>query len=93
MVEAFSRRWGIAEFALFGSVLRDDFCPDSDIDVLVTFAPGIQQSLGKWLEMQDELKQMLGRDVDLVDRESVARSVNWYRRRRIFESAEVLYAA
>ncbi len=89
----FSRRWGIAELALFGSVLRDDFHMDSDVDVLVTFARGAKQSLGSWLEMQDELKSILGRNVDLIDRDSIERSVNWYRRLIILESAEVLYAA
>jgi predicted nucleotidyltransferase len=92
-VADFARRWGVTEFALFGSVLRDDFRPDSDVDVLVTFAAGTKRSLGDWINMQDELTLMFGRPVDLVDRESIERSLNWYRKTIILESAEVLYAA
>ncbi len=89
----FCRRWGIVEFALFGSILRDDFRPNSDVDVLVTVAPSSTLSLDDWIRMQDELQALFGRNVDLVDRESIERSVNWYRKRVILESAEVLYAA
>ncbi len=92
-VADFSRRWGVVEFALFGSAVRDDFRSDSDVDVLVTFAPDAKLSLGDWIAMHDELKQIVGRDVDLVDRQSIERSLNWYRKRIILDSAEVLYAA
>ena len=59
-------RWQITEFALFGSVLRDDFRPDSDIDVLVSFAPTAQRGLTETLQIRDELEALFGRPVDLL---------------------------
>jgi len=92
-IAEFCRRWQIKELALFGSVLRDDFRPDSDIDLLVTFVPGASRSLFNHVDMQDELTSMLGRKVDLVSRHGVERSENVRRRREILETAEVIYAA
>lgn len=89
----FCRRWKIVEFSLFGSVLRDDFRPDSDIDVLVTFSPDATWSLFDHVEMRDELVAMLGRNVDLLSRNAVEKSHNKIRRRAILESAEVIHAA
>jgi uncharacterized protein len=89
----FCRRWKIAELALFGSVLRDDFRPDSDVDVLVTFAPDAQWSLFDHVDMEDELRQILGRPVDLVNRRGIERSRNPLRRRAILESAQVVHVA
>jgi predicted nucleotidyltransferase len=87
----FCRRWKIAEFALFGSVLRDDFRQDSDIDVLVTFSPEAGWSLFDHVTMQDELKAVFGRTVDLVSRRGIERSQNYIRRKAILNSAEVIY--
>lgn len=89
----FCRRWKITELALFGSVLRDDFRPDSDVDVLVTFAPDAQWSLFDHVDMEDELRQILGRSVDLVNRRGIERSRNQHRRRAILESAQVVHVA
>jgi uncharacterized protein len=89
----FCRRWKIAELALFGSVLRDDFRPDSDVDVLVTFAADAQWSLFDHVDMEDELKEILGRPVDLVNRRGIERSRNPFRRKAILESARVVHAA
>ncbi len=89
----FCQRWKITEFAFFGSVLRDDFRPDSDIDVLVTFAPDAQWSLFDHVDMQDELEALFGRKVDLVSRRGIERSRNYIRRQSILGSAEVVYAA
>ncbi|MHB9038400.1 MAG: nucleotidyltransferase family protein [Armatimonadota bacterium] len=89
----FCKRWGIAELALFGSVLRDDFGPNSDVDVLVTFSPGARPTLFDMVHMQDELAGILGREVDLVSRRGVESSANYLRRKAILESAEVVYAA
>lgn len=83
-------RWKITEFALFGSVLRDDFRPDSDIDVLVTFAPDPNRSLFDLIDMKDELKAMFDRDVDLADKEGLK---NPYRRREILSTYQVIYAS
>jgi predicted nucleotidyltransferase len=91
-IRAFCDRWQVAELALFGSVLRDDFGPDSDVDVMVTFAPGAQQSFAELADMKEELEAMFGRPVDLLTRNGVEAMVNWYRRRAILESAKVVYA-
>jgi predicted nucleotidyltransferase len=89
----FCRSWNIVEFSLFGSVLRSDFGPDSDIDVLVTFAPDAAWTLLDHVEMQDELEVLLGRKVDLVSRRGIERSRNILRRDAILCSSEVFYAA
>lgn len=91
-IEEFCRKWGIAEFALFGSVLREDFGPDSDVDVLVSYAPGEGPSLFDHVEMEEELADIFGRPVDLLSRRGVERSENPYRKRAILESARVVYA-
>jgi len=92
-VAVFCRRWQIAELALFGSVLRDSFRPDSDVDVLVRFGPEAQHTLFDMVRMERELSQILGRDVDLVERAAVERSRNYIRRKEILRTAEVIYAA
>lgn len=89
----FCQKWKIREFALFGSVLRDDFQPNSDIDVSVTFFPEAKYSLFDLVHMQDELKEIFGREVDLVERRSVERSENYIRRKHILNSLEVVYVA
>lgn len=89
----FCKRWNIREFALFGSVLRDDFRPDSDVDVLITCDASVEQGLFEFVKMQKELSQMLGREVDLVSRRGVESSANHLRREAILSSIEVLHAA
>jgi hypothetical protein len=89
----FCRRWKITEFALFGSVLRDDFRPESDVDVLVSFAPDADWGLFDIVDMQEELKQIFGREVDLVERKAVEQSENYIRRRHILGSVEPVYVA
>jgi uncharacterized protein len=89
----FCQRWGILELDLFGSVLRDDFRPDSDVDVLVTFREGTRRSLMELVEMEQQLSDLVGRKVDLVERESVERSENYLRRRHILQSLQPIYVA
>jgi len=89
----FCRKWKITQLALFGSVLREDFRPESDIDVLVRFDPDSHWSLMDVVEMQDELEKVLGRKVDFVERSAIERSENYIRRRHILESAEPVYVA
>jgi hypothetical protein len=88
---AFCRRWKVTELALFGSVLRGDFRPDSDVDVLVTFDPKAHRTLFEMVDMQDDLARMLGRRVDLVSRRGVESSRNYLRRKAILSSAETIY--
>jgi predicted nucleotidyltransferase len=92
-IAAFCQRWNISQLALFGSVLRDDFGPDSDIDVLVTFAPGSARTLAAIGQLQQEIEALFGRPVDLVDRQSIERSPNYLRRRAILASARTVYSA
>lgn len=87
----FCHRWKISELSLFGSVLRDDFGPDSDIDVLVTFAPEASWSLLDHVTMQDELEMIFGRDVDLLSRRGLEHSRNYLRRKAILDNAEVIH--
>jgi len=89
----FCQRWRIHEFALFGSALRDDFDADSDLDILVTFAPKVSWSLLDHLRMERELAGLLGRPIDLFSRRAVERSQNWLRRQEILDTAEVVYVA
>jgi uncharacterized protein len=86
----FSRRWDVTEFALFGSVVRDDFRPDSDVDVMVTFAPDSHASLWDIVEMKDELEEIFGREVDIMTKHEIR---NPFRRRSIERDLTVVYAA
>ena len=92
-IAEFCRKWKVTEFALFGSVLRDDFGPGSDVDVLVTFAPEATVSLFDYPEMQDELEEVFSRPVDLLNREGVEQSLNPLRKKAILGSARVVYAS
>lgn len=92
-IAAFSRKWQIVRFELFGSVLRDDFRPESDIDVLVTFDPCASWTFRDDMAMEEDLVGLFGRPVDLVERQLVEKSPNWVRRRHILESARAIYAA
>ena len=92
-IAAFCERWSHAELALFGSVVRDDFGPESDIDVLVSFDPEARPTLFDIVRMQDELSRLSGHPVDLVTRAAVEASRNYIRRKAILDSAEVIYAA
>jgi predicted nucleotidyltransferase len=87
-IEAFCRANGIRRLALFGSVLRDDFRPDSDLDVLVEFQPGVRVGLA-FIRMQDELSALLGHNVDL----NTPSSISKYFRDQVLHEAEALYVA
>jgi predicted nucleotidyltransferase len=89
-IAEFCKRWKVVEFSLFGSILREDFNPDSDVDVLVTFAPDAQVTLFDMVMMQVELKALFARDVDLVEKASL---YNPYRRREILQTAKRVYAS
>lgn len=89
----FCRRWKIRKLEVFGSVLRPDFGPDSDVDFLATFEPAAGWTLFDEITMQDELAQIVGRRVDLASRRAVERSHNWIRRRSILEGAEAVHGS
>ena len=92
-IAEFCRKWQIVEFALFGSVLRDDFRPDSDVDVLVTFSPDSDWGIEHLLDMKEELEALFGRTVDLVEKRLVEESRNYIRRKHILSHMEAVYAA
>ena len=89
----YCRRWKIIELALFGSALREDFNPKSDIDVLVTFDKDAHWTLFDMVDMQEELKDIFGRDVDLVSRRGIESSQNYLRRKEILSSAKVIHVS
>lgn len=90
-LEALCQRWGITELALFGSALRDDFTPDSDVDLLVEFAPGAGYTFETLPDLLDELSALFGRRrIDLVEKPLIA---NPFRRHAILTSRQILYAA
>ena len=91
-ISAFCKRWHVTELALFGSVLRDDFGPESDVDVLVRFEPQARHTLLDMARMQADLDRILGREVDLIERTAVEQSRNYIRRAAILRSAETIYA-
>jgi uncharacterized protein len=92
-ITEFCQRWQITEFALFGSVLREDFNIDSsDIDVLVTFSPELRRGLTETLQMREEIEVIFGRKVDFIVKAALERSKNWLRKKNILESARVIYA-
>jgi uncharacterized protein len=89
----FCDRWKIQEFYFFGSVLRDDFRPDSDIDVMVAFQNNARRGLLALFDMREELEAIFNRPVDLLAKKSVERSENWIRREEILSTAQVIYVA
>jgi predicted nucleotidyltransferase len=89
-IDDFCKRWKIKEFSVFGSILREDFGPQSDIDVLLSFLEGEQWGLFEFVDMQEELKTIFGRKVDIVEKEGLK---NPFRRREILRTHKVIYAA
>jgi predicted nucleotidyltransferase len=92
-IAAFCQKWKITELALFGSVLREDFRPDSDVDVLVTFCPDSDWGIEHLLDMKEELEALFGRAVDLVEKRLVEESRNYIRRKHILSHMEAVYAS
>ena len=91
-IAEFCNKWKIREFYLFGSVLKKEFCSDSDIDVLVTFDENAKHTLFDLVNMENELKNIFGRKVDIVSRRGIESSRNYLRKNAILNSAEAVYA-
>lgn len=89
-IQTFCRKWKVREFSLFGSVLREDFGPDSDIDVLVAFERDAGWSLFDLVDMREELMQLFGREVDIVEKCALR---NPFRRHTILTTREIIHAA
>jgi len=91
-IAEFCDRWQVIELALFGSVLREDFRPDSDVDVMVQFHPDAHPTFTHLDQMESELRTLFQRDVDLITRQGIEMSRNYLRRQEILSSAQVIYA-
>lgn len=90
-IEDFCRKYGVVELSLFGSILRDDFGPDSDVDVLFVLKPGLTMTPESFLDMRDELSALFGgREIDLVQKKLLT---NPFRRQEILTTRRILYAA
>jgi predicted nucleotidyltransferase len=90
MFVSFCQKWRIRELSLFGSALRDDFRPDSDLDFLVSFEPGVPLDISDLVDMKEELEARFERPVDLVEKEALR---NPWRKREILKTCQVIYAA
>lgn len=93
VIEQFKQRWKIEELYLFGSSLREDFSPNSDVDFLVTFNPDAHWTLLDWVQMENELAEIVGCPVDLVSKSAIEESPNGRRRDRILSSTQPLVLA
>lgn len=91
-IKAFCEQWLVSELSLFGSVLRQDFTADSDIDILIAFTPESDWSLFDHVKMQQELMTLLQRKVDLVSKRAIERSHNPIRKKNILSTAQVIYS-
>lgn len=91
-IAEFCRRRRIVRLEVFGSVLREDFGPDSDVDFLATWAEDADLSMTGLMEAEEELAKIAGRRIDLLSRRAVEQSDNWLRRKYILEDAGEIYA-
>ncbi len=91
-IRAFCQKWRISELSVFGSILRGDFRPDSDIDFLVTYDQNATWDLYDAQLMRDELAKAVGRPVDLISRSAIERSNNRFVKREVLSTAEQVYA-
>lgn len=89
----FCRRWKIKQLAVFGSAVRGDLEPESDIDLLVTFTPDADWSMFDHYRMEAELTELLAREVDLVSIRAIEENRNRITRKEILDTARVIYAA
>ncbi|HEY3295437.1 MAG TPA: nucleotidyltransferase domain-containing protein [bacterium] len=92
-IAAFCQKWKIVEFSLFGSVLTEDFRPDSDVDVMVKFSDDAPWTIFDMVDLENELAQIVGRDVDVVTRPALERSKNYILRRNILSNLRTYYGA
>jgi hypothetical protein len=90
-IQAFCQRWQVAELSVFGSILRDDFDANSDVDFLYVLKPNTHWGLRDLTQAETELAQLLDREIDLVSKVSIEQSHNWLRKRNILSSAKVIY--
>jgi len=92
-IQAFCQRWQIQELCVFGSILRNDFREDSDVDFVYRLEPIASWSFGNLLDAEKELSAIVGREVDLVSQRSIDRDRNWLRKQNILNSMRLIYVA
>jgi len=90
-IKDFCQQNHIQELSLFGSVLRDDFNSNSDVDFLVVFQPEFQLSLMDLIDIQYQLEELTGRKVDLIEKRSILDSYNWLRCQNILNTAKIVH--
>ena len=90
---AFCRQWKIRELALFGSILRDDFGPESDIDFLVEFESDANWSLLDHIQMEQEMSELLGREVHLINKCTLEYTHNYLFRQEVLGTAKVVFSS
>lgn len=91
--EVICEKYKIKEISIFGSVLRDDFNPDSDVDILIDFLPGARITLFKYQQLREELEALFNRKVDLVSKTELIASTNGYRKSGILSNTRLLYGS
>jgi len=91
ILREFCQQHKITELSVFGSILREDFNFNSDIDLLVKFDPNAHISLMDMIKIEDEFKILLRRNIDLVSKKAIENSKNWIRRQNILDNAEIIY--
>ena len=87
-IAAICRQYQVSELAVFGSALRDDFRTESDVDLLVDFHPGHQHGLIEYLSCQTDFAEVIGRNVDLVQKSGLKKFV----RDEVLRTARIIYA-
>lgn len=90
-IDYICQQWHIEELALFGSVLREDFNPNSDIDVLVSFAEDAKITFFDLDYLEQKLSELFNRPVDIVTKRAIEQSHNWIRKKNILENAKIIY--
>jgi uncharacterized protein len=92
-IDVFCQKWQIIKLAVFGSALRDDFSDQSDVDLLATFSDNADWGILDHVAMQQELREIFGRDVDLISDKSLENSSNWLRKKSILSQTKVIFLA
>lgn len=92
-LEALCQKWHLTELSLFGSILRDDFTPQSDIDLLANFSPSFDRGLTETIQIHEDFAALFKRKIDLVIKDAIERSPNWIRRQEILDTAQAIYVA
>jgi predicted nucleotidyltransferase len=87
----FCQRWKVSELAIFGSALHENYAHDSDVDLLISFKPDIQWGLFDLVTMENELKIIFGKEIDLVEKNAVNNSQNYIRRKGILDGAQIIF--